>query len=86
VKKLTTQIRVTIGISVFFMLIGFLVITIRPENIFIGLVLSFIAVSVLFFALGLAIRLAHLDKKQKDDRIKKLEEDVEVLRRRDSSR
>jgi divalent metal cation (Fe/Co/Zn/Cd) transporter len=81
-EKLRARIRILTLIAGLLMLTGFIIFTQSPNNIVVAVAFNVVAIALLMVALVCALKLYQLEKEQKDDRIKKLEEEVELLKKR----
>lgn len=79
-KKLLNQVIFLLSVAGLFFLAGFFVCTTRVKNVPIGLALIVVGQVVALSALLPVGRLLRLQKQQKEERFKKLEQDIALIK------
>ena len=79
--KIPTHIRALFFIDLLFTILAIILFVSSPDYIFIGLAMLALCVVFYMVALILISKQIQLNNKQKDDRIKRLEEEVETLKK-----
>lgn len=82
-KNLVTLCKISLGLFFVSMIVGFYICTTSPSNVFIGSTISLTG-AVIFGAITItiALRIIQSHNKEKEDRIKNLEREVENLKKR----
>lgn len=79
-KSLENQIRFLLILSMLFFIAGFFVCTTRVKNVPIGVAIMVVGKVVALSALFPVGRLSQLQKQQKEERLKKLEQDIALIK------
>lgn len=81
-KKQVLRLRIFICLANIFLIGGFFVAALNTKTVFIGIALTSVSIILLLVALMFALKMYELQNKRKEDRIEKLEKEVEQLKKK----